>query len=61
LSRTGSAHSYETLLRAAQGLSDDELKALEDDLQYYAKTGLIGIYMSRLLAMLQPEDPALAA
>lgn len=61
LCKTGSASSYETLLKAAQGLSDDDLKSLEDDLNYYAETGLIGIYMSRLLAMLQPEVSPLAA
>ncbi len=61
LSRLGTARSYETLLKAAQGMSKEELLALEDDLSYYAQTGLIGIYMSRLLAKLQPETRPVAA
>lgn len=61
LCQTGSAQSYATLLKAARNLSNDELKSLEDDLKYYAETGLIGIYMSRLLAQLQPEISAFAA
>ncbi len=61
LSKRGSALSYDILLKSAQKLSDDDLCALEDDLAYYAETGLIGINMSRLLVQLQPDSPTLAA
>lgn len=61
LSKPGSAQSYEILLKSARKLSDDDLCALEDDLAYYAETGLIGINMSRLLVQLHPDSPTLAA
>lgn len=61
LTKYGSPQSYELLLNSAKGLSDEALGALEDDLQYYSKTGLIGVNMSRMLAMLQTKGPGLAA
>lgn len=61
LSKMGNAESYETLLNKTRALSDRELRALEDDLSYYAETGLIGINMSRLLVVLQPDRPPAAA
>ena len=61
LSCQGSAHTYDILLKSARSLSDKDLHALEDDLAYYAETGLIGINMSRLLVLLPPNLSAFAA
>lgn len=59
--RIGDADTYGALLSASQGLSDKELKALEDDLSYYAETGLVGVQMSKLLSYLQSESHRVAA
>lgn len=58
LSKLGTEWSFDVMLKKAQTLSDDELSALEEDLSYYSETGLIGINMSRLLVLLQPENAA---
>lgn len=58
LSKAGTDWSFEVMLKKAQTLSDDELSALEEDLEYYSETGLIGINMSRLLVLLQPKNAA---
>ena len=59
--KEGTPDSYRLLLRSTKALSNRELAALEDDLEYYAKTGLIGVTMSQLLVQLQPEQPSKAA
>ena len=53
LHETGTASSYGILSKAVQSLSDRKLKALEDDLSFYAQTGLIGTHMSWLLVLLR--------
>ncbi len=61
LSKIGTPSSYEKLLHKTRTLSDEELYALEEDLSYYAETGLIGINMSRLLVLLQSDHSPAAA
>ena len=40
-------------LEGVQKLSGEELLALEDDLEFFDRTGLVGIYMSRILEVLE--------
>lgn len=61
LSKVGTVKSYGILLEAAEKLSEFELAALEKDLEYYDQTGLIGVHMSRLLVLLKPATPGIAA
>ena len=61
LNETGTASSYGILIKAAQSLSDREIKDLEDDLRFYDQTGLIGIHMSWLLMLLRRKITAEAA
>ena len=61
LCMTGSAFSYDVLKMASQSLSDRDLKSLEDDLTFYAQTGLVGIQMSRLLTALGKDSVQEAA
>jgi len=61
LSKSGTPESMKILLNSTQTLSDEELCALEEDLNYYSETGLIGVTMSRLLVLLQTNGSAAAA
>ena len=61
LCTNGTALSYHILKTAAQSLSERDLKALEDDLTFHAQTGLIGVQMSRLLALLRQHTVSEAA
>ncbi|MEL7149160.1 MAG: hypothetical protein AAGK71_00430 [Pseudomonadota bacterium] len=61
MTKVGTSRSYDTLLTSTRTLSDDQLHALEDDLRYYEETGLIGVNMSRLLVLLQPDSSPAAA
>ncbi|MGR3514680.1 MAG: hypothetical protein ACU0GG_18120 [Paracoccaceae bacterium] len=61
LSKSGSPETYRVLLAATQSLSSSELTALEEDLNCYADTGLIGVVMSRLLVALNADGSAAAA
>lgn len=61
LTKVGTPRSYDTLLKSTRTLSDEQLHALEDDLRYYEETGLIGVSMSRLLVLIQPESSPAAA
>ncbi len=61
LSEVGTSMTQALLLSAARTLSDAELEALEDDLAFFDETGLVGRYMSRLLAVLQAEGAIAAA
>lgn len=53
LRQAGTECSYIALLKASQALTDEDLGLLEEDLSHYARTGLVGVHMSRLLALLQ--------
>jgi hypothetical protein len=53
LSKAGSERSNNILKRAVQVLETNDLSMLEDELSFYAQTGLIGVRMSRLLGMLK--------
>ncbi|MEM6386341.1 MAG: hypothetical protein AAF718_08920 [Pseudomonadota bacterium] len=61
LSTVGSDVSYSVLLESTRELTDDALVALEKDLDYYAETGLIGVNMSKMLALLQTKSANAAA
>jgi len=53
LNQDGTANSYCIQKLAVQKLSGEELLALEDDLEFFDRTGLVGIYMSRILEVLE--------
>lgn len=55
LQEAGTKSSYDTLLKASRTLTDAELNLLEEDLSHYLRTGLVGVQMSRLLVLLQPD------
>ena len=61
LCKNGTALTNEILNSAIRALSDRELKSFEDELSFYAQTGLVGIVMSRLLTMLRMDAEATAA
>ena len=61
LRKDGSEFTYSILNAAAGALSDKDLKSLDDDLTFYAQTGLIGVQMSRLMVLLRQNDVAEAA
>lgn len=61
LAEAGTGRSYAILLRAAVSLSDAKLNALEDELNFYERTRLVGIHMSKLLKLLQLDASAKAA
>ncbi len=58
LQEAGTERSYRALLEVSRGLSDKELDLFEEDLSYYTRTGLVGVYMSKFLALLQLDAPA---
>lgn len=58
LSGEGTADSYALFREELEALSDAELEALEDDLEFYAETKLVGVQMSRLLSVLGRAEPA---
>lgn len=55
LCKAGTDQTFEVLCQAARNLSPSELLDLEDDLQLYEETRLIGIHMSRLLKLLKRQ------
>ena len=61
LQETGTEVTYDTLLNASRNLSENERELLEDDLSFYADTGLVGIQMSKLLALLQLDASEIVA
>ena len=62
LQKLGNAQSDKVLNTAVGKLSNEELGGLEADLAFYAETGLIGIYMSRLMKSLHEcKTPSRAA
>ena len=61
LSRLGTKSSYDMLLKATQNLSDNDLVDLENELNFYAQTGLVDLRMSKFLLLLQLEAIAEAA
>ena len=58
LQEAGTERSYRAFLEASRGLSDKELDLFEEDLRYYTRTGLVGVYMSKFLALLPLNAPA---
>ena len=52
LCQEGSSVTYTELLRALQDVSDKDLEALDDDIDFYLQTGLVGVHMSRLIPCL---------
>lgn len=61
LMETGTPRTFRTLLTATKELSQPDIEALEEDLLFYAETGLIGVQMSRLLDALSAKNPSVAA
>jgi hypothetical protein len=61
LSKLGTEETYERLLRAARDLSEKDLQVLEDDIAFYAKTGLIGVGMSKMLTTIDTLQRGYAA
>lgn len=61
LSKLGTDETFSTLLRAARELSEKDLKALEEDIDFYSQTGLIGVRMSWMLAQIGPRKTIQAA
>lgn len=55
LCKAGTDRTFDVLCKAAQQLSPSELLDLEDDLQLYEETRLIGIHMSRLMKLLKRQ------
>ena len=55
LSKPGTEETYIRLLRAARELSAKELQVLEDDIAFHAKTGLIGVGMSKMLTKIDRD------
>lgn len=56
LREMGTADSFANLLRSTRDLSNLELIALDDELEFYARTGLVGRYMTRLMLPLWIES-----
>ncbi len=46
---TGSERSFEVLRASTSDLTDKELSLLEAEIDFFDRTGLIGVKMSRLL------------
>ena len=61
LCAAGTKGSYDILSQASRALPDAELKALEEELSFYERTGLVGIHMSKLLLLLRLGALATAA
>ena len=61
LSRPGTKSSYDMLLKATQNLSDNDIVDLENELNFYTQTGLVGLRMSKFLVLLQMDAVAEAA
>ena len=51
LNEIGTPSSNGILKNAVTRLPNSELKALEEELRFYDSTGLVGVRMSRVLAM----------
>lgn len=52
LSRIGDDRSFTALKSAIAQWTENELRALEEEMSFHDETGLVGIRMSRLSAML---------
>ncbi len=61
LCAAGTTGTYDILSQASRALPDTELNALEEELSFYERTGLVGIHMSKLLLLLRMETLATAA
>lgn len=61
LNKLGTLETFEILVNAMKSLSKNDIEDLEDDLSFYAETGLIGVQMSRLLDELREKDTSTAA
>lgn len=61
LSRRGSEETFSLFLDAAHELSVDALTRFEEEIEFYTKTGLIGVQMSRMLILVDEKHPNLAA
>lgn len=61
LSKLGTPGTYAVLLSAAQSLSEKDLNTLEEDIDFYMKTGLIGVRMSWMLTLIQTRQVSIAA
>ena len=53
LDETGTASTSNALMSAVQNMSEASLQTLEDELEFCQQTGLVGLQMSRLLALLR--------
>ena len=57
LGQEGNSTTYEELLDALTGASNQDLEALDDDIDFYMQTGLVGVHMSRLIPSLSVSNP----
>ena len=53
LDRAGTSVTQDCLLDAVRHLSPNELEELAEDLEFHARTGLIGLHMSRLISRIE--------
>ena len=61
LNQLGTSKTFSILVKSLKDLPYSDLEDLEEDLSFYAETGLIGVQMSRLLDVLREKDMATAA
>lgn len=52
LKQEGTPGSFEALCKTMKTMSRSEISDLEEELSFYAETGLVGIQMSRLLPII---------
>ena len=57
LNLTGTAITYGILRWAISTMPDEELRDLEEDLEFYDQTGVVGIHVSRMLGLLRQNIP----
>ena len=55
LQEPGTQQTYEIFLDAMTSMQGKDIDGLSNELDFFEKTGLVGVRMSRLLARLNPE------
>ncbi len=61
LLRRGTEGTYSLLLDAAHELSAKSLAGFEEEIDFFSKTGLIGVQMSKMLALIEAKQSDMAA
>ncbi len=61
ISRFGTKGTYDAILSVATNLSYRDLLVFEDEIEFYERTGLVGLQMSMLLVRLEVSANASAA